>query len=202
MMRMAKRKSVMRAKSLQAPTEGRVEVLRYIPSVAKALEVILWLADRRKGIDIYHLVKASFAADKYHIAQFGRPIVGDVYRAAWFGPLPQVIYGLLRHDPMETLALGNKGPLPFKVDDTFFVCPEREPNMDKLSDSDIEALTYGLSQVDGKSFDQLLQETHRDPAYRNARSGTMDYRDFIPENDPERQRKIAYMEQVAGIAFF
>ena len=67
-------------------------VVRYIPSVAKALEVILWIAERRRGIDLIHLVKSAFYADKYHVAQYGRPITGDIYRAAWFGPLPQVIY--------------------------------------------------------------------------------------------------------------
>jgi hypothetical protein len=179
------------------------QAVSYIPSVTKALEVILWLADQRKGIDIYRLVKASFFADKYHVTQFGRPIVGDVYRAAWFGPLPQVIYGLLRHEPMEILALGNKGPLPFDVDDASFgVHPQREPNMERLSESDIEALAHGLSEIEGKSFDELVEETHRDPAYRNARSGTMDYRDFIPEDDPRRREKIAYMEEVANVAVF
>jgi hypothetical protein len=176
--------------------------LPYIPSVAKALEVILWLADERKGIDFYHLVKASFFADKYHVAKYGRPIVGDVYRAAWFGPLPQVIYGLLRHEPMEILALGNNGPLPFNVQGAFCIYPEREPNMDKLSESDIEALRHGLSEVDGKSFDELLQQTHHDPAYLNARDGAMDYRDFIPESDPKKRKKIAYMEEVASAAVF
>jgi hypothetical protein len=177
--------------------------LPYIPSVAKALEVILWLANQCKGIDLYRVAKASFFADKYHIAQFGRPIIGDEYRAAWFGPLPQVIYGLLRHEPMEILALGNKGPLPFKVDESSFcVEPEREPNLDKLSESDIEALRHGLSEIHGKSFHELVEETHRDPAYRNARSGTMDYRDFIPEDDPQRRKKISYMEEVASVAVF
>jgi antitoxin SocA-like protein len=177
-------------------------VVRYIPSVAKALEMILWLSDRQKGIDLYHLVKAAFFADKYHIVNFGRPIAGDVYRAAWFGPLPQVVYGLLRHEPMEILALGNSGPLPFKVDDTFCVYPEREPNLERLSESDVEALTHGLHEVAGKSFDDLVKETHRDPAYRKARSGTMDYRDFIPDSDPQKRKKIAYLEEVAGIAVF
>jgi hypothetical protein len=176
--------------------------LRYIPSVAKALEVILWLAGQCEGIDLYHLVKASFFADKYHLAKFGRPIVGDVYYAAWFGPLPQVIYGLLRFQPMEILALGNSGPLPFKVDEGFSVRPEREPNLDRLSESDIEALARGLREVDGKSFDDLVKQTHRDPAYQNARSGIMDYRDFISASDPEKRKKIAYLEEVAGIAVF
>lgn len=173
--------------------------IRYIPSVSKALEVVLWLAERQNGIDFYHLVKAAFYADKYHIARFGRPIVGDVYRAAWFGPLPQVIYGLLRHEPMEILALGNSGPLPFKVEN-FRVYNERAPNSERLSESDIEALEYGFKEVAGKSFDELVEQTHRDPAYQNALAGLMDYRDFIPDDDPKKRKKIEYLEEVAPIS--
>jgi hypothetical protein len=181
--------------------EKQPSVLRYVPSAAKALEVILWLATERKGIDFYHLVKAVFFADKYHVAKFGRPIVGDIYRAAWFGPLPQVVYGLLTHNPMEMLALGNSGPLPFKVQ-AFCVYPERESNLDRLSESDVEALRFGLGEVAGKSFDELVRQTHRDPAYLNAQSGTMDYRDFIPESDPKKRDKLAYLEEVARTAVF
>jgi hypothetical protein len=182
--------------------EAVSEVVRYIPNAHKALEVILWLSNERNGIDLYHLVKSCFFADKYHLNKFGRPIVGDIYRAAWWGPLPQVVYGLLRHEPMEVLALGNSGPLPFKVDTLYCVFPEREANKEQLSESDIEALRVGLQETDGKSFDDLVEITHRDPAYRKARSGVMDYRDFISPDDPKREKKIAYLEEVASYAAF
>ena len=175
-------------------------VLKYIPSVTKALEVILWLANRQPGIDIYHLVKSTFYGDKYHVARFGRPIIGDLYRAAWFGPLPQVVYGLLRHEPMEILALGNSGPLPFCVDDAFRVYGERGANLDRLSASDVEALEHGLGEVTGKSFDELLELTHRDPAFQRAANGIVDYRDLIPDDDPQKQKKVEYLEEVAPIA--
>ncbi len=181
-------------------TEQSQRALRYIPSVTKALEVILWLADRQSGIDVYHLVKSVFYGDKYHVARFGRPIVGDVYRAAGFGPLPQVIYGLLRNEPMEILALGNSGPLPFRVDDAFRVYGERGANLDRLSASDVEALEYGLKEVAGKSFDELLERTHRDPAYQKAINGFIDYRDLIPDDDPNKREKVEYLEEVAPIA--
>jgi antitoxin SocA-like protein len=180
--------------------EQTERALRYIPSVTKALEVILWLADRQSGIDVYHLVKSTFYGDKYHVARFGRPIIGDVYRAAWFGPLPQVVYGLLRNEPMEILALGNSGPLPFRLDDAFRVYGERGPNLERLSASDVEALEHGLSEVAGKSFQELLDQTHRDPAYQKAANGFIDYRHLIPEDDPQRREKIEYLEEVAPIA--
>ena len=88
---------------------------RYVPSAETALEVILWFAHSWPGIDVYHLAKAAFYADKHHVSNYGRPIVGDQYEAAPYGPLPQVIYGLIKHDPIELLALGSNGPLPDKA---------------------------------------------------------------------------------------
>ncbi len=175
--------------------------VRYIPSVPKALEVILWLAERQPGIDVYHIVKAIFYADKFHIERHGRPIVGDHYRAAWWGPLPHVIYGLLCFQPMEILALGGNGKLPFRVEaETFRVHGDRGPNSKKLSASDIKALEFGWEKVHDKTFDELVRETHSDPAYENAVAGVMDYRDFLPPSDPDRKKKIAYLEEVARAA--
>jgi hypothetical protein len=182
---------------LKAPQRA----VRYIPSVAKALEVILWLADRQPGIDVYHIVKANFYADKFHVESYGRPIVGDHYRAAWWGPLPRVVYGLLCFQPMEILALGGNGKLPFRVEqETFRVYGDRGPNRKRLSTSDVKALEHGWQRVHDKSFDELVLETHNDPAYENASAGVMDYRDFIPQSDPHRKKKIAYLEEVARVA--
>lgn len=176
--------------------------VKYIPSASKALEIALWFATERPGFDVYHVVKGSFFADKFHIARYGRPLAGDEYRAAWFGPLPQVVYGLLRNQPIEVLAVGGNGPLPLRVDEQHRVYAGRAPNLRRLSESDIEALRYGLREVDGKSFDELLASTHDDPAYIKAVSGMMDYRDFIPADAGSRDEKISFIEEVAPVAVF
>ncbi len=176
------------------------QVVRYIPSVEKALEVILWLAEKQPGIDVYHVVKSTFYADKFHINKYGRPVIGDHYRAAWWGPLPCVVYGLLCFRPMEILALGGNGKLPFRVEEgTFGVYGDRGPNAKRLSPSDAEALQHGWSQVHGKTFDELVLKTHNDPAYQNAIGGNMDYRDFI-SGGSNIKKKIEYLEEVARIA--
>lgn len=175
---------------------------RYIPNTSKALEVILWFANRELGIDIYHLVKAAFFADKAHITEYGRPIVGDIYEAREYGPLPSVIYGLLRYEPLEILAAGTNGVLPFKMGKDFTVQPDREPNLRKLSESDQGALQIGLDFVRDKSFDELVDITHKDPAYMNAEGGTLDYRDFIPEDDPERDAKAQDIYEIASESVF
>lgn len=173
---------------------------RYVPRPAKAVEVILWLSDRCPGIDVYHVVKAVFFADKWHIAEYGRPIVGDDYDAAPFGPLPRVVYGLLRFEPIEILAAGVNGRLPFTVNEAFQVSPDRQPNLRRLSESDQKALAHGLAMVRDKTFEEIYAVTHEDPAYVNAAGGKMDYRDFIPEDDPEREAKAEDLTEVARYA--
>lgn len=175
---------------------------RYVPNTSKAVEVILWLADRHQGIDVYHLVKAAFFADKWHVSEYGRPLAGDVYEAAPYGPLPKVVYGLLRHEPLEVLAAGGNGRLPFRVSGDMTVSADRHANLRRLSESDQEALEYGLSIVRDKSFDDLYQLTHDDLAYINADGGIIDYRDLIPENDPQRAEKAQDLCDVARFAVF
>lgn len=177
-------------------------VPRYAPNVSKALEVILWVVRRRPGMDIYHIVKAAFFADKLHIATYGRPICGDSYSAAPWGPLAQVTYNLLRHDPIEMIALESNGVLPFRVDDRHRVWGDRDPNERRLSVTDIEALEIGVAHVENKSFDDLYHETHADPAYVNAGGMQMDYRDFIPDSDRAKAQKVAVIEESAQYAVF
>lgn len=174
----------------------------YILDTAKALESILWIVGRKPGFDIYHIVKAAFFADKHHIATYGRPICGEAYSAGPYGPLPQVMYGLLKRDPIELLALDGNGDVPFVVGSRFRVTGSREPNLRRLSKTDVEALEIGVEHVDGKSFDAIYDETHEDPAYVNAEGSRMDYRDFIPDSDPQKAKKAEIISETAPLAIF
>jgi len=175
---------------------------RYVPNVSKALEAILWIVSKRPGFDVYHVVKAAFFADKMHLSTYGRPISGDLYSAAPFGPLPQVVYNLLKRDPIEMIALESNGDLPFRVDERHRVYGEREANARRLSETDREALDFGINHVDRRSFEDIYNETHDDPAYVNAEGMQMDYRDFIPDDDELKSEKIEAIEETARFAVF
>lgn len=166
---------------------------RYTIHTQKALEVILWLATARAGLDVYHVVKCAYFADKKHLNDYGRPIAGDLYRAAPYGPLGQCVYGLLTRDPIGLLALGSNGHLPLTVSEDFSVIPGRDANPRLLSSSDIQALRWALDTYGEKSFGELFEESHQEKAYRNADGGRMSYEDMLdpsPDND-ERARELA-----------
>lgn len=172
----------------------------YAANTAKAVETILWFANRQPGIDVYRIVKAAYYADKQHINAYGRPICGDMYFAAPYGPLARVLYGILKSDPLEMIALGGNGELPFEIKGRYNVYPLRDFNFRKLSRTDIEALEYGYNAVANKSFEAILRETHADPAYARAEGTYMDYRDFLDSDDPRYPERARYIEETASSA--
>jgi hypothetical protein len=179
-----------------------VVVARYAVHTTKALETIVWLANASPGIDIYHIVKAAFYADKHHLNSYGRPIAGDDYQADMYGPLGKCMYRLLNADPMEMLALGGNGALPFAVGERWRVTADREANLRVLSDSDVEALHHGLTMVEGRSFNELVRMTHDEKAYVEANGGRMKYEDLLDESDPDRDEKAEDLTETARYAVF
>jgi uncharacterized phage-associated protein len=175
---------------------------RYAIHTAKALESIVWLANACPEIDIYHIVKAAFFADKDHLNEYGRPIAGDDYQADTYGPLGQCVYRLLKGDPIEMLALGGNGPLPFKVDNRWRVTADREANTRILSDSDVAALQRAVNFVAPLGFNELVGMTHQEKAYIEANGGRMRYEDLLNEDDPDRAEKAADLAETARFAVF
>jgi uncharacterized phage-associated protein len=172
---------------------------RYPVRTQKVLECILWLASERPGIDVYHIVKCAFYADKHHLNRYGRPVTGDTYKADAYGPLGQVLYNLLRDEPIEYLALGGNGRVPIEVagkECGYRVSAKREPNLRLLSQSDVESLRWSLENYAHLSFDQLVELSHAEEAYQRANGGAMRYEDML-EATHDRQQRQEDLEEVA-----
>jgi uncharacterized phage-associated protein len=169
---------------------------RYNLSDRKAVEVILWLAWRKRGIDFHNLLKVLFYADKYHINAYGRPIVGGDYAADRWGPVCRQVYYILAGDPWYLQAVERNGKLPFRVVSRYHVEADRDANPRLLSESDVEALRFALEQYGHLSFDELTALSHQEEAYRRADGGRMRYEDFLEET-PDRDERAADLAEVS-----
>jgi uncharacterized phage-associated protein len=155
-------------------------------NVHKALEVILWLATKKTNIGYHALLKILFFADEYHFNHYGRPIVGDVYLAMEYGPVASTTYEILKKEALVAELLED---LPFENVNKKII-PNREPNLRKLSASDIEALEYAVNTYGHYDFSSLTDISHQHPAWKKARkhgeyNARMDYKDFLWESDAE-----------------
>lgn len=163
---------------------------------AKALEVILYIANRKPRIGKHALLKVLFYADKAHLNAFGRPIVGDYYIAMEFGPVGSITYDLLKGTDaaLEAVELDR---LPFRVEDRFHIVAERSADERKLSASDRKTLDDAIARYAHLSFGKLTQLTHAEPAYERAEPmGRMSYEDFVDEGG-DRDAKIDELREVA-----
>jgi len=121
----------------------------------KAVEAILYLANKRNDSGIYVICKLLYLADKCSLEKYGRFIFGDSYAAMERGATPSHAYDLLKEavkEPVNWIKFeGNK------------VIPLREPNLDCLSQSDIEC----LEQIIKTPHWRMIKDTH-DDAYQKS----------------------------------
>lgn len=143
--------------------------------------------------DIYSLVKSAYYAQQNHLAQYGTPLFKDCICALPFGPVPSNIYNVLK------MARGDIRELSYhKADDMHLASDaiafkderysaKEDPDLDFLSQSDIECLNYGIGKVAGMSFSQIMDDTHGQEWSRAYNSGSflkeMDIRNIAKEGN-------------------
>jgi len=125
----------------------------------KAVEAILYLAQKVSDSDIYGICKLLYLVDKTSLEKYGRFIFGESYFAMKEGPTPSNVYDLLKQvgkAPVYGLKLeGNQ------------VIPLRNPDLDYLSESDIECLDQIIS-VYGKVPNWLRARDAHDDAWQES----------------------------------
>lgn len=98
----------------------------------KAIETILYLANRISGSNRYSVCKLLYYTDKTCLEKYGRFIFGESYTAMEEGATPSSAYDLLKEiaqEPIDQLRVeGND------------IIPLRDADLDYLSESDIECL--------------------------------------------------------------
>jgi len=126
----------------------------------KALEVILYIS--KYTHNLFNIVKTLYFADKLHLEKYGRQITGDYYIAMNKGPVPSGAFDLIkfaRGDKFnfEEKIVKVKPEIALKVVDKNQVYPNRAPDLDLLSESDVECLNEAI-KVYGKMSPFRLQE--------------------------------------------
>lgn len=159
----------------------------------KALEALVYVAQRMPGHDMYKALKALYLADKLHLSRYGRLIYGETYSALPYGPVPQGAY-----DAARSLNDGRPCPFPTELLASSLIRfgdqlrPRREPDLMELSKSDVECLDEAIRDLAYDTFDQVKAKTH-DAAYNQTpRTAEISLRaliDALPEDrrDPVRE---------------
>jgi uncharacterized phage-associated protein len=122
----------------------------------KAIETILYLTDKISAPDVYAICKMIYLADKYSLSNYGRFIFGDTYSAMLEGGTPSHAYDLLK-DARKREING------IKVNGNDIVA-SRKPNLDNLSESDIESLNKVVAKYENSR--PIMRDDAHDEAWK------------------------------------
>ena len=166
---------------------------------SKAIEAIIWLANKKPNIDIYHIAKILFYADKMHINKYARPIIGDTYKKMPYGPVPSAIRDLIREnmwlldEHLEEIA---KSLLIDKSTKYYNLTAKRKPDLSYFSKSDMDFLTNSLNKYGELPFDELYNLTHLEKCYYQTQDkDSIDYALFIDDDNPFKDEILKDMQE-------
>ena len=169
-------------------------MIRFNFNEAKTVEALVLIAMRKPGITPFYVAKVLFFADRNHLRDYGRPVTGDAYIAMADGPVPSRAYDMVKGN---LDLFGNPdailNALQINRNDRYpRLHARREPNLDLLSETDISALEDSIQFCIGKSFAELSNLTHQEPAWFQApANGEMDPELLVPDEMREEVRESA-----------
>ena len=142
-----------------------------LADTARLLAPCLYVLQKMGKISKHHLSKVLYVADKFHIAKYGRSLTGDVYIAMNNGPVPSMIYDFIKlvegkTDGAYIAKYAKYIPEFIGFRPPHEVFAKKDPDLDFLSKSAIDALNEGIATVGPMSFGQRTDFTH-DSAWKS-----------------------------------
>ncbi|MXV14315.1 Panacea domain-containing protein [Hufsiella ginkgonis] len=131
----------------------------------KAVHAALYVLDRIGPADYHKVFKILYFAEQVHLKNFGRPLTGDSYQAMKYGPVPSFLYDVFKaseksESPFVEAMVRSKAFAVERGARKPIVRALVKPDLDELSESDLEALTISIEENSMLGFDALVKKSH------------------------------------------
>jgi uncharacterized phage-associated protein len=137
----------------------------FITDKNKVVHAALYVLKKVGKADYHKVFKILYFAEQFHLKLYGRPLTGDAYQAMQFGPVPSFLYDVFK--------AAEKGISPFdeatsrsglfavtREGKTPYVTALQNPDLDELSESDLEVLELSIADNRELKFDELVKKSH------------------------------------------
>lgn len=142
------------------------------------LSAVVYLTRRLENPSKHTITHLLYLAEKKHLEAYGRFICGDTYIAMKHGPVPSIVFDMLKivsgereFDPRVQLGARFRQALSYEGLHRYQATEDAD--LDALSKSDVECLDAVLEDYGHMNFPQLREATH-DEAYLSTRSDRPD----------------------------
>jgi uncharacterized phage-associated protein len=183
--------------------------IRFRVNQDKVLEALVHVARARPGIDVFHVCKVLYFADKKHLNVYGRPILGDRYFALKQGPVPTLAYDMIERDERhlngDLLDRLSSALSYYKSENDSYIriTALREAESSLFSDSDIECLDESITAYADIDSNELIRLVHAEPAYQEVykegrKIAEIEYERIIESENPLRDEIVKDMREMSA----
>lgn len=161
-----------------------------------ALNALLFTLSKLGGkSDMHKLCKILYFADQRHFSKYGRSITGDTYIAMQYGPVPSNVDDILKAVRGDSFFSGYVSDLKDKLtfENRYIVRGLANPDMDELSGSDVECLSFAIEKCRDMNFGQLTELSHGLAWTNTARDRAISVKDILREAGDEEE----YVDYIA-----
>lgn len=135
------------------------------------IECALYILNKTRGLDVYHLLKILYFAEKSFILEWGHRMTADDYYAIDYGPVPTALYDATRgkKNPLcpELLMLYNESIERAGEEAPNVLLAMRDADTSYLSSAMMKCLDDSIIVNSPLPFGQLLLKSH-DVAWKEA----------------------------------
>lgn len=129
----------------------------------KLSEIVLYILNKTKGLDYYHLFKVIYFANMEHLVKYGFPMVADDFYALPDGPVPTVLYDSIKRDTncdSELHKLLSSSTKKGEDDAYYILVASRKTDEDYLSKADIEVMDNSIKENAYLPYSELKAKSH------------------------------------------
>lgn len=134
--------------------------------------------------DMHKCAKILYFADMEHLSMYGKSITGDNYIAMKYGPVPSRIFDIekaVRGDSAFAYAVDDIRENMFRFKNNRIMVSISKPDMDYLSESNVEVLNKWIEELRNKSFNEVTNMSHGYAYMQTAQNETIDMSDILTE---------------------
>lgn len=173
----------------------------------KVIEALVFLAERQPRIDVFHVCKVLFYADRDHFRKYGRPILGDNYYAMDDGPVPSFALDIAKRNQFvgkEWLAFASQRLATDSSDGYVRLIARDSFDQSLFSRTDIDCLTQSLNRYGSMPFIELWRLAHKEPAWKafyvgSGTSTKIPFEALLPEGIKNREKIIEQLGETAAL---
>lgn len=141
--------------------------------VLKLKAVVLYVLSKSEELDFIHLFKIIYFAERTQYATYGQHLVKDSFCALEKGPVPSFLYDAVKMvtsgvpSILPNITLLTDALKPGSGECYYMVSAKETPDMEEISEAEIEALDASYAENIGKDVKSISKDSH-DEAWTSA----------------------------------